>query len=60
MSIVEHVVKPIMLSGRVHLSGLFVFIAVLGGLAVFGILGIVLGPVLVATAAGVVEIYAAE
>ncbi len=60
MSIVEHVVKPIMLAGRVHLSGLFVFIAVLGGLAVFGILGIVLGPVLVATAAGVVEVYAAE
>lgn len=60
MSIVEHVVKPVMLAGRVHLSGLFVFIAVVGGLAVFGILGIVLGPVLVATAAGVLEIYVAE
>ena len=60
MSIVEHVVRPILLAGRLHLSGLFVFIAVLGGLSVFGILGLVLGPVLVATAAGVLEAYAEE
>jgi predicted PurR-regulated permease PerM len=34
-----------------------VFISVLGGVAVFGAIGLVLGPIVVATAAGVLEAY---
>lgn len=60
MSVVEHVVRPVLLAGRLHLSALFVFIGVLGGLSVFGILGLVLGPVLVAAAAGFLEACAEE
>jgi predicted PurR-regulated permease PerM len=60
MSIVEHVLRPILLSGRTQLSGLFVFISIVGGIGVFGILGIVVGPLVVATAAGIVETYAEE
>jgi predicted PurR-regulated permease PerM len=36
---------------------LLVFISVLGGIAVFGVLGVVLGPIVVATAAGILDVY---
>ena len=35
-----------------------VFISVLGGIAVFGMLGVVLGPIVVAVAAGLLDLYA--
>jgi predicted PurR-regulated permease PerM len=39
------------------LNGLLVFISVLGGIAVFGVLGVVLGPIVVATAFGILDVY---
>jgi hypothetical protein len=42
-------------AGRVRLSGLAMFVALLGGLQAFGALGIILGPVLFATAAAILD-----
>lgn len=56
--IVDNILRPMFLSGRARLSGLVVFISVLGGIAVFGILGIILGPIVVATAVSVIDLYA--
>lgn len=56
-TIVDNVVRPILLGGRTELSGLVIFISVVGGVAMFGMLGLVLGPILVATAAGVLAVY---
>ena len=53
----EYIVRPWLISGRAQLSALVVFISVLGGLAVFGLLGVVLGPIIVATATSVLDIY---
>jgi predicted PurR-regulated permease PerM len=39
------------------MGGLVVFISVLGGISVFGMLGIVLGPIVVATAASLLDLY---
>ena len=55
--VVDHFLRPALISGRTRLSGLLVFISVLGGIAVFGMLGVVLGPIVVATAASVLEVY---
>jgi predicted PurR-regulated permease PerM len=55
--IVDNIIRPMFLSGRARLSGLIVFISVLGGIAVFGLLGIILGPIVVATAVSVLELY---
>jgi predicted PurR-regulated permease PerM len=41
------------------MGGLVVFISVLGGIAVFGMLGLVLGPIIVATGASMLDLYAA-
>jgi len=54
---IDSFLRPALVSGRTSLNGLLVFISVLGGLAVFGILGIVLGPVIVATAVGILDVY---
>lgn len=55
----EYIVRPWLISGRAQLSALVVFISVLGGLTVFGLLGVVLGPIIVATATSVLDIYRA-
>lgn len=60
VSSVDNFLRPALLSGRTQLNGLLVFISLLGGVSVFGVLGIVLGPILMATAVGLFEAYTAE
>ena len=55
---VDNVVRPWLISGRAELGGLMVFIGVLGGIAAFGLLGVVLGPIVVAMMASLLEVYA--
>ncbi len=57
VSTMDNVIRPWLISGRARLSGLIIFISVLGGIIVFGMLGVVLGPIVVATAASVLELY---
>jgi predicted PurR-regulated permease PerM len=56
-STIDNVLRPMLLGGRASLNGLLVFISVLGGIAVFGALGIVLGPIVVAAAVGILDVY---
>lgn len=58
VNVLENFVRPWLISGRAEMSGLLVFISVLGGISVFGLLGVVLGPTIVAMAASVLELYA--
>jgi predicted PurR-regulated permease PerM len=55
--VVDNVMRPWFISGRARMNGLIVFIAIIGGMAVFGLLGIVLGPIIVATAASILDLY---
>ena len=55
---VDNVVRPLLMSERVHMNGLVIFVSLLGGLNVFGLLGIVLGPIVVVTAMALVTSYA--
>jgi predicted PurR-regulated permease PerM len=57
VSSVDNVLRPALLSGQAHMNGLVIFVSLLGGLSVFGLLGLVLGPVLVATALSLVTTY---
>ncbi|MGC4081462.1 MAG: AI-2E family transporter [Vicinamibacterales bacterium] len=57
VSMADNVVRPLLLSGRVQMNGLVVFISLLGGLNVFGLLGIVMGPIVVVTAMSLVTSY---
>jgi len=54
---VDSFLRPMLISGRARLNGLLVFISVLGGISVFGMLGVVLGPIVVAAMAGILDVY---
>jgi predicted PurR-regulated permease PerM len=57
VGLVDNLIRPWLISGRAQMGGLVVFISVLGGIAVFGMLGVVLGPIVVATAASLLDLY---
>lgn len=50
VSSVDNFLRPMLISGRAQISTLPVFLGLLGGIAAFGPIGIVLGPVVVALA----------
>jgi predicted PurR-regulated permease PerM len=44
----DNVLRPLLLSGRTEMHGLLVFVSLLGGMAAFGFIGLVIGPVAMA------------
>jgi predicted PurR-regulated permease PerM len=60
LTCVDNLLRPWLISGRVEMGGLVVFISVLGGVEAFGMLGIVLGPIIVATLASLLDLYSPE
>ncbi len=48
ISMADNVLRPILLAGRTSMHGLLVFISLLGGVAAFGFIGLVIGPVIIA------------
>lgn len=57
ISLADNFMRPWLLSGSARMNGLIIFVSVIGGLAVFGTLGIVLGPVVVALAYSMMKGY---
>ena len=60
ISMIDNFLRPILLSGRTQMNGLLVFISLLGGMAAFGLIGLVLGPVIMAAAISFVDAYTTE
>jgi predicted PurR-regulated permease PerM len=58
VSAVDNVLRPWLISGRTEVGGLLIFLGVLGGIEAFGLLGLVLGPVVLAMIAILLEVYA--
>jgi predicted PurR-regulated permease PerM len=55
--IADNLVRPLLLRNRTKLNDLLLFISILGGLDVFGLLGLIAGPMVVAAALGVLRVY---
>jgi predicted PurR-regulated permease PerM len=55
--VADNLVRPLLLRNRTRLNELLLFVAVLGGIEVFGLLGIVAGPTIMAAAMGVFRVY---
>lgn len=53
----DNVVKPLLAKRGMHMHGAIVFFSLLGGLAVFGAIGLLLGPLIVAFFLAVLRIY---
>src|SRR5215510_254661 len=56
ISTVDNFLRPKLVGDRVGLSELVMFFSVLGGLQLFGVLGVVLGPVIFAVAGSILDV----
>jgi predicted PurR-regulated permease PerM len=56
-TVADNIVRPLLLRNRTRLNELLLFIGVLGGLEAFGLLGLVIGPTIVAAAMGMFQVY---
>lgn len=54
---VDNILKPLIIGNRLGLPVLFLFFGILGGLTLFGALGIVLGPVIFALLRALLDLY---
>ena len=59
IGMVDNFLRPKLVGSRTRLHPLLIFFSVLGGLSVFGVLGVVLGPVVVAITLALVDVYRA-
>jgi predicted PurR-regulated permease PerM len=55
ISLADNVLRPLLLSGRTSISGLVIFFGLLGGVAAFGFVGLVVGPIILVTTARLLE-----
>jgi len=58
VSAVDNVLRPMLLSGHTAMNGLLIFVSLLGGIAAFGAIGLVLGPLVMATGLAILTTYA--
>jgi predicted PurR-regulated permease PerM len=54
---IDNFMRPYLMSGHARLNALLVFISVLGGIMAFGLLGVVLGPIVVAAAMSLLDVH---
>lgn len=57
ISLMDNIVRPWVIGGRTRLPMVLVFFSVLGGVKVFGFLGIVMGPLILSVALTLLEIF---
>ena len=57
ISLVDNILRPLVLAGRTTASGLVVFLGLLGGAAAFGFIGLVLGPIVLVTAGSLLRVF---
>jgi predicted PurR-regulated permease PerM len=59
-STIEYLIKPRLIGKGMHMNPILVFIGILGGLKLFGILGIIYGPLIITIFFTLAEIYRLE
>ena len=60
ISMADNIIKPLVLHGQSKLHPLFAFLSVIGGLAMLGPIGILIGPMIVAFFQTLLEILHSE
>jgi len=60
VSAIDNVLRPALLSGGVQMNGLVILVALLGGISAFGLIGVVLGPIVFAASIALFKTYVPE
>ena len=55
ISMADNILRPLLLSGRTAISGMVIFFGLLGGVAAFGFVGLVIGPIILVITARLLE-----
>jgi len=57
VALVDNIVKPYLIKGDIHMHGAVVFFALVGGIATFGMIGVLIGPLAVAMLLALLRMY---
>ena len=57
IAVVDNVMRPILIRGRLRMPLLVIFFSVFGGIQVFGLIGLVMGPLVLGVFVSVVDIF---
>jgi predicted PurR-regulated permease PerM len=57
ISMVDNILRPWLLAGRTSVSGLVIFFGLLGGVAAFGFVGLVLGPIILVVTGRLLKLF---
>lgn len=57
ISMVDNILKPLIIGGRTKMPTIIIFFSVLGGIKTFGIIGLIMGPLIMAVFVSVFEIF---
>ena len=60
VGIIDNFLKPILIGSRAQMPFILIFFSIVGGIKLYGFLGFILGPVLVASFLSFVKIYREE
>ncbi len=60
IGVIDNVVRAAMIKGKAEINPIFAFFSILGGIALFGFWGVIVGPIIVAIAVTVFHIYELE
>jgi predicted PurR-regulated permease PerM len=58
ISMADNLLRPLVLSGSTRVNGLVIFFGLLGGVAAFGFIGLVLGPVILVVTGNLLRMFA--
>ena len=60
VGMIDNVVRPLFIEGKANMHTLVVFFSIMGGIAYFGMLGMIFGPIVVAIGLTFIELYKLE
>ena len=60
VGMIDNVLRPFLIEGKTKMHTLLVFFAILGGIAYFGIIGMIIGPITVALGITFLELFRIE
>ncbi len=60
VSTIDNIIKPLLIGDKTKIPTLFLFLAILGGLAYYGFIGVFLGPIFLSLFMTLIEIYRKE
>ena len=57
MALIDNVLRPVIIRGRLRMPLLAIFFSVLGGIELFGLIGLVMGPLVLGIFISVLDIF---